>query len=241
MGTSKGYDAPKTPQWRSLKTTISRNISSGRATGDVAGKILNKYVNATSDGGGRSNDYYSPAINVAGGFAPFFHAISKVGFTEALRETGIGDISGKTVNEIRLLLLEYFGKNASTVHEVDARNALSMLYDELLQDAKDYNDVEKIFDEKLHGEGFIDYIIKFFGYYVYETFCRSFYEKLTSKIGDEKAEKYLKDIKDYIFSSIEGINIDRDISKINWYGEEGQAEIDNICKDVLDVFGGASI
>jgi hypothetical protein len=238
MGTSKGYDAPTSPQWRELKTTVTKSANSG-ATGGIAEKVVSKYINAT-----RSNDIahpsspYSAAISAGRMLVPFFYSVSVNGLSKTLDNIGIGNLSGKTITEIKLILMDYFCSSSSSLQDIDARKAFSDLFDELFEDANDYTDIERILSEKLSNDEWLMYFASFLGHFVFQSFCRTFYEKLLKKAGEEKASNYLNDIKDYIFARITALRQNRDIADIDWAGAEGKQIIVNICNDVLDIFGG---
>jgi hypothetical protein len=243
MGTSKGYSAPTSPEWRKLKGKVTRLANEGALAPSTARSILGNYIQ--TNGGakriaqgegtiGRGRVAQKIARNVGG----FFSSIGGLGFVEALRQSGLGALAGKPVKDIIFSLLDYLGGPANTIDEVDARNALSRVLDELLQEANDFEGVEKILEETSRGDALGKFLILFFGYYLYEQFCRVFYERLVTRVGESKAELSLGSILEYIQSALRLKSLDQDISRIDWAGAQGQQLADNILQTTLEVFGG---
>lgn len=243
MGTSKGYSAPTTPPWRNLKANVTRLANEGLLAPGSAKNILGEYIKTNGGarriaqgggtiGGGRV------AQKVARKVGGFFSSVSSLGFAEALRQAGLGELVGKPVREIIFSLIDYLGGPSNTLDEVDARNALSRVSDELLEEATDFESMEKILEETSKEDKLSNFLIRFFGYYLYEQFCRVFYERLVARHGEPKAESFLDGILDYIRSALHLKTLDQDITKIDWAGTQGQQLADDILQTTFEVFGG---
>jgi len=241
MGTSKGYDAPTTPQWGDLKGQVSRLAKEGRPGKDSSKQLVGQFIRANggSQGVARNGGMGArSAKSVAKNLGSFISLVGSFGFLEALKRAGLSHLVGKTTSDIILSLIDYFGEDASTIDQVDARNALSQLMSELFDDAEGIDDVGQILEEYANSDNLAKILERFFGYYVYQQFCRSFYERLASKVGNSQADAFLDDILDYIKSEIIIISIDRDITQIDWNGQEGEEICTEVLEKTLIVFGG---
>jgi hypothetical protein len=231
------------PPWGELKKSVTRFADEGALAPNSAKGILGNYIRANGGAqriaqGGGTIGGGKISQKVAGNIGGFFSSIGELGFRETLRQAGLEALAGKPFKEIIYFLLDYLGGPSNTIDEVDARNALSRLLDELLGDADDFESIENILEEKSQGETLVNLLILFFGYYLYEQFCRVFYERLVTRVGEAKAESFLGSILDYIKEALRFKSLDQDISKIDWAGAEGQQLTDNMLQTTLEVFGG---
>ena len=238
MGTSNSYDAPTNPPWPDLKRRVSNLAQKGRLTRSSAREIVYNFIavhggpkQMAGGSGGRN------AQNVAHNIARFISSVEVLGLQDTLRQEGLENLIGKSVNEISLTLIDYLGRHASTIDEVDARNALSRLMNELLEGAENLEDIERVLETKSQQSELETLLIKFFGYYIFEQFCRVFYERLTARVGENQAEMFLDGILDYIISALRHKTFNKDVSTINWRGEQGKAVTSEILLETLDVFG----
>lgn len=239
MGTSKGYDAPTTPQWGELKGNVTKISKEGRVSSDSAKKLIGQFVRANRAGQGTAmGNGTRNAQAVARNIGAFISLIGNVGFSEALKRTGLDHLRGKSKSDFILALIDYFGEEASTIDQVDARNALSQLMSEIFDQVEEIDEIEQILEGYTNAENLTQMLEKFFGYYVYQQFCRSFYERLASRVGNAQADKFLSDILDFIKSEITVFSLDRDITQIDWGGEEGESICNQVLEKTLEVFGG---
>jgi len=95
-------------------------------------------------------------------------------------------------------LLDKIGGPANTIDDVDARNALARLQDKLLTDAEDPHEVEQILSAQASELEAV--LIEFFSFYLFEQFCRVFFERLMQRVGELKAQPFLNDIESFIRS-----------------------------------------
>ena len=241
MGTSTNYNAPTSPQWSKLKGKVTRLTRQGTLGSTGIKGILQDFVTVNygvsrgaRSGGGTGHRRI--AQNVARNIGQFFSSVADVGFREAFERAGLGSLEGKSVREIGYSLLDYLGGPSSTIDETDARQALSDLMDEILNDADSLEDVEEAMEMESHGEALEDLIQRFFGYYIYEQFCSVFYERLVDGIGHIQADKCVDEIRDYICAAVKDVISDKNVSKIDWSGTQGQQIVDKILQDTLEVF-----
>lgn len=243
MGTSTSYTAP--PSWGELKGDVTRAASSGPLTPGVARQILQSHIRqnggahamARGGGGGGGGVVGSgrAARAVAGRLGGFIADVGTYGFNEALRRTGLSDFIGRPVQEILGALLDRLGGPASTIDDVDARTALSRLHDKLLANAIDAAEVERILTAQTTQ---LESVLRdFFGFYLFEQFCRVFFERLVQRVGETRAYSFLNDIEDFINSTLTNRTFDHNLALIDWAGTEGQTIASDIMETTLKVFG----
>ena len=164
----------------------------------------------------------------------FINAVGQAGFREALRGEGLAHLVGRPVQDILAGLLDHLGGPSSTIDDVDARTALARLQEELLRDAQTAEDIERILrDGALNLEAMLrDY----FGLYLFEQFCRVFFERLAQKKGESRALAFLDDIKEFIKAALVNRVRGGTFGRIAWAGEEGAALCADIMETTLTVF-----
>jgi hypothetical protein len=241
MGTSTNYNAP--PSWSALKGEVTRAARGGPLTQSKAADLVSGLI--ASNGGGRAmaRGAGSGGGSVGGGGAArtvaqriggFIANVGTVGLNEALRREGLGEFIGRPIREILAALLDRLGGPSSTIDEVDARAAMARLQDELYAEADDAQAIEALMTNEAENLGSL--LAKYFGFYLYELFCRVFFERLTRLVGDMKASSFLGEIKSYIAAALANRLGTRDVSSVNWAGSEGQRMSMDIMEDTMSVF-----
>lgn len=242
MGTSSRYEAPTTPDWGNLKSQVTRASRSGSASPSSARDTLRGFIDASggarniSRGGGTIGGGKS-AQNTARRVGGFISSVGSVGLRQTLESYGLSEFVGKSAGEIIPALVDKLGGPATTINDSDARNALSKTMNELLGDLETPEQVEETLEQVVAEEGLEDLLSKFFGHYLYEQFCRIFYERLVNKVGRQNADSYLKSILDTIKASLALKVSGRDLSQIDWGGAEGQNISDHILQETFEIFG----
>jgi len=164
----------------------------------------------------------------------FISAVGDVGLEEALRREGLADMVGRPLQEVLAALLDRLGGPASSIDDVDARTALARLQEEILKNAATPEDVERILKEQSLD---LDVVLRdYFGLYLFEQFCRVFFERLVQKRGESKALAFLDDIKEFIKASLANRVGRRALSKIAWASAEGAKLCSEIMHATLTVF-----
>jgi hypothetical protein len=239
MGTSTSYGAPGS--WGPLKREVTTAAHEGAASAATARRIIGHFIQANggaarmSSGGGSGGTIGGSAGRaVAQRLGGFISAVGEVGLAEALRREGLADLVGRPVQEILAALLDRLGGPASTIDDVDARTALARLQDELLKEAETPEDVERILQEQATS---LDVILRdYFGLYLFEQFCRVFFERLVQRKGESKALAFLDDIKEFIKATLINRVGRRVVAKISWAGQEGAKVCADIMQATLGVF-----
>jgi len=238
MGTSTDYSAP--PAWGPLMAGVTRAAGSG-LTPARARELLRDHVASNGGarhiastggvlGGGRSSQHV--ARNLGG----FISQVANVGLTETLRQNGLQELVGRSTNEIILGIVGLCGGTNGSIDAVDARSAASRLMDDLCGQAQTAEDVEGILKAHADGSQLADLLMKYFGYYVYEQFCRLFFAQLVKKHGEQRAESFLGDILDFIHSALRNCTLGMDVSRIRWFDSEGHDIVVQIMEQTLKVF-----
>jgi hypothetical protein len=249
MGTSKGYTMPSGGNWTDLKREATKFAQSGPASD--ASMLLQHFIHANggaagwaSGKGGGGNRAGKTAI--IGGAARqagrklggFLARVGSSGLATALEDIGLSKLVGHTASEISMALLDVLAGPASTLDNAAARLALAALMKELLRADKPFAAVEKAFYQALDKLGVARILTRFFGLYLYECFCRNFYEVWARKVGERKANSQLKSVKSCIDSSLRAKIGTRDPTLIRWDGPEGRRMTQSILQETLEIFGG---
>jgi len=179
---------------------------------------------------------HSAGISVAQSLGGFLSRVGEVGLSQALQEEGLSHLVGRSASEVSGALLDEMAGPGSTLDNAAARLALADVRDELLAGAETFEDVETKLKQALDQSGLFLILAMFFGHYVFERFCRDFYEDWMKKIGESKAAQKLKEVKDYIESSLRAKLAGKKIGKINWKSAAGVQLSDSVLKETLEVF-----
>lgn len=260
MGTSKGYDMPTGGPWTPLKNEANKFVKDEGQGQGAPESLLGAYLRANGGaralargggggegtgsggggggggGGGRGGPGGRAARNTGSGLGGFLSSVGTAGLDEALREAGLADLIGKSADEVSAGLLDALADPGSTLDEHAARLALAKLNDELFKGAETYEDAGRALSAAVDGQGLARILAGFFGNYLYERFCRDFYENWIKKVGSSKAARSLKSIKDCIESSIKAKLAGRDLSRFRWRGREGLRLSEQVMQETLEIF-----
>lgn len=251
MGTSKGYGMPVGGDWTPLKKAATSFVNTKGQDLASVGNLLNSYLKA--NGGvqafvrGQAGSQQSSRTGSQQGsgtagrktgqnLGGFLASVGDLGLDKALREAGLSDLIGKSATEVSTGLLDFLAGPANTLDEQAARSALTKINDELLKDTQTYDDVDKAFSKSLDKDRIERIVTTFFGYYLYELFCRDFYEQWVKKVGTDQANQSLYSVKDCIEWSLKSKLTNKDVAKIDWYGQQGQKLIQQIMQETLAIF-----
>lgn len=238
MGTSTNYSAP--PKWGTLKGNVTK--SGGKSLSWFkAAKLIRNHIR--NNGGSRSIVTSGGVLGagrtsqrVARNFAGFVSQVANVGLTEALRLNDLGDLVGRPTSELLLGIVNRCGGTNGSIDAADARSALARLMEDLLQQAETPEEVEEVLTENAIGSALTHLLMNFFGYYVYEQFCRVFFEHLVKKLGEQRAEALLREILEFIHAAVRNTTLDMDVTEIEWFGAEGARISSSIMQLTMEIF-----
>ena len=239
MGTSTNYDAP--PSWGPLKSQVTRLAGEIAPSPVRVAELVRDFIAqnggaaAVARGGGTLGSGKAAQAS-ARSLAGFVSLASDVGLAEALRRSGLQELIGRPVTDIILGLVDYCTGPGASIDEVDARNALSQLFDEILGDATDASEVEAILSGVGEGSDLAELLEKFFGNYLCEQFCRVFYERLVKKHGDDRARSFLDEIRGFVRSALANHVVGVNVTRVDWFGDQGRRVADDIMEQTLRVF-----
>jgi len=238
MGTSTDFSAP--PNWKNLKGDVSRNGGTAPSP-EKARDLLRTHV-ATNGGSKRISSGRGQigtgrtAKNIARSLASFVSSVSQSGLEKTLRDNGLGELIGRSVTEIFVGIISLCGGTDGDMDSADARNALSTTMEELCKEAISADQLEALLAAQMDGVSLGSLLIKYFGNYLIEQFCRVFFGQLVKKHGDAQAHSFLQQIRDVIKSDLEHRTVGKDLSKIDWFGREGSQIASAIMQDTIAVF-----
>ena len=239
MGTSTRNEGPN---WGGgHKNKVTQSCSSGGATEGTARDVLGDYIQrnggsrSISRGGGKIGSEKS-AQRTGRNIAQFTSRVQERGLDQALDDFGLGNLVGESAENVVYGLVNRLCEDGGPLDEVYGREALFDLYDEMLEEADSYEDVEEILEQDMKYDELESILSKFFGHYLYHEFCNIHYERLAKKRGDQTAREYMADIRSFMQAEIENKTYDRDISDIDWEGEDGKNIIEEVHESTLHVF-----
>jgi hypothetical protein len=203
--------------------------SSGGATGTGS--------KAKGGGGSFGGGTTSAAVGTARNLGGFLSSVADVGLEKTLRERGLESVVGKSASDVTDTLLDEFAGPASTLDNALARESLAEIRDEILNDAETFEDVEKQLNAAIDELGIFGILASFFGHYIFKMFCRNFYEEWVKKVGETKATASLKEIQEYIRSSVRTKLVGQKVTTADWKKDEGTQITENVLKETLEIFG----
>ena len=168
------------------------------------------------------------------GLGSFFSDISKNGLQQAAKSRGI-NIEGKTIDEIKELFIDFFLIPAVDSDSVCASKAIETVMENLFNEIANEEELENILSNVIKTEKAKELVCGFYENYIYELFCRIFFEDRTLKTNQSDAEEILGIVKETISSKISGIQCNRNIEGIDFSSQEGSDFVQGILKDILEV------
>jgi len=153
--------------------------------------------------------------------------------SQALGDLGIA-LEGKTPLEISETLTETLCGPQSTMDDIAIHNAMSELTAELLGKATELQQFEASLAKA--ASSVPSTLVNFFGKYIHQRFCALSYANILAKLGAQKTEAAMAQIKTFIASKVSALAADRNLAKINWKGKEGLNIVDQIRIQTEEVF-----
>ncbi len=256
---------PKEPQWGDLSrsiTHISKTVekeaeldNNENITSQDEEKQFKKihdrrsthlkaaFINLVKTGGGRSKISSGKSASIgkagkksAGKITSFFTGVGSKGLQQTLDEIGFGSLQGKKFQEVLDFLLVFCSDSNEGMDETAANNASCEIMKELAElSGNDLDEFEMLIKEYVEGTGLADLLCKFWGLYIFEHLSQRFEEKVKQLKGVEIGKETFKIIKDDILGQVKVLNNQRPVAKINWKGNDGQKEIENIFDSVIKI------
>jgi hypothetical protein len=254
MGTSTTYGGP--PQWKSVKSAVSRAAGQGPLTSHKAASTVRDFVTAmassntggfgngskgTGGGGGSRSRRIggrsgkgSGIRGAAASVGQFLRDVQRIGLREVLRTRGCEDIDDFSPTELVLLLADVLGGADSTIDGSDLTNALCDLLRELTENAENIEQAEKLLQTAATR---LEQIVRdLIGYYIFERYNTTMSSRLDGKLNVKQADASLMEVRRFIDTEIQLTGTIRDLSNINWRGAEGTEIIEEILQQTIAVF-----
>jgi hypothetical protein len=266
MGTSRGYKMPTGGSWTPLKNDATDFVQGSGSAEITASSLITDFIRATGGlagllrghggaiplsggtkgagskktgggGAGGAGTGTSAAVGTARNLGGFLSSVADVGLEKTLRERGLESAVGKSASDVTDTLLDEFAGPASTLDNALARESLAEIRDEILNEAETFEDVEKQLNAAIDELGIFGILASFFGHYIFKMFCRNFYEEWVKKVGETKATSSLKEIEEYVRSSVRAKLTGRSVTTADWKKDEGKQVTETVLTETLEVFG----
>ncbi|AXP82145.1 hypothetical protein CJ739_3083 [Mariniflexile rhizosphaerae] len=201
------------------------------------------FNNLVKTGGGRSKISSGKSSSIgkagrksAGKITSFFTGVASKGLQQALDDIGFGSLQGKSFQEVLDYLLVFCSDSNEGMDETAANNASCEIMKELaILAGNDLDKFELLVKGYVEGTGFAELLCKFWGLYIFEHLSQRFEEKVKQQKGAEIGKETFKIIKADILGQVKVLNTQRPVSKIDWKGNDGQKEIENIFDSVIKI------
>lgn len=245
MGTSKSYSDTRRammPNWGELSDSVTRNCNGGFVSLNNLSRILGNYINviggASISGRGGSKIAGRSGIRTAKKLGGFFSGFTNSGgdLSRTLLQTGLTDLTGKSVEDVINHLIEYCSGSASTIDDRAAKEATRKLLEEIASDANTIEELQERLQSTVDTESLEEIMIKYFGYYILEHLSVMFYEKLVKEKGKSDCSNLFGQIEAFVLERLKGMNKTYPLNNLNWGSDDADRFIKNIQQDVLTVF-----
>lgn len=220
MGTSKGYIPPTRIQWTQAKRAVTQMLSDNDSA-SIA-KAGSKFATAMK-ADTTSGSTFSHAVS---GILGLSKNIAGHGAAYALNQINRPDLIGKPPIEILDELFHEYTHNGETVEDALAADALSKALKNL--NIEDFEQLGNISPEIFLKETLIDYISINFDF--------RFAEKIGKDRTPAEARRILKEMQDYIRSSLYESLSFGDISTIDFSNLSGSEYVDRALNNAYSVF-----
>lgn len=186
---------------------------------------------------GKSNVIGKSGLNSSNRLAGFFYNVSNIGLEKSLSQIGFIDFKGKTTKDVIDYLINYFSDETIGMDEAAAKSAIYEVMKAIENEVDEENNVflEEIMSSYVKNDKLSELLSVFFGKYIYEYLWERFEEKLSQKKGEELTRETFNSIQKEISSRVQLLNSKKELSKIDWSGNEGKSEIEKIFEAIIKI------
>lgn len=220
MGTSKGYISPTRVEWSQAKRAVTQMLRNNDS--ESIAKAGSKFATAMKSDA-TSDSIFSTAVS---GILGFSKSVSNHGSVYTLNQIQRQDLIGKPPIEILDELIREYTHNGATNEDILAADALSKALINL--NINDLEQLSSISQEVLLKELLINFVAVNFDF--------RFAEKIGKGRTPTEAQRILKDMQDYIRSSLYESLSFGNISNIDFTTLSGCEYVDRALKDAYSVF-----
>lgn len=184
---------------------------------------------------GRSKSIGRAGLRSSQRIVSFLSAVGNKGLQQALEELGF-NVEGKSVQDIVDFLLVYSSDSSAGMDETAANKAVCEVLNELAIEAdNNFEAFEEIVRALTQGVKLSNLLCRFWGLYIFEHLSQRFLEKITGRKGQEIGSETFRIIKEDVLGQVKRLNDKRPVSKINWHGNQGKLEIENIFESIIKI------
>jgi len=242
MGTSKGYLPPQKQgsAWHSLNIQLGKLHKNPEKIDLVLSKFItsiggaNAFSSSNSSSSGSGTFKSSSARKTAQKLGSFFSDTSRIGFKEALESRNI-ELEGKTVSEIKEVLIDYFIETSTDADTYAASKAISNIMDELFDGINSEEELESYFTQLITSENKKIIMCGFYENYIYLLFERIIFEKRSEHSGLDNASEILGHARDAISAKVQKFQCNIKLEDIDFNGKEGADFVKSILNEVLEI------
>jgi hypothetical protein len=170
----------------------------------------------------------------------FFGDVARLGFEEALRENGLGDLVGLGPEAVLRGIADLISPESATHDDADARHAAVGVLNKMLDQAVTEEELALLFESKASADGVRDLFEQFVVEFIYGKMLRMLGEGLESSPVDTATKRVRsKEILDYIASRVKlEMAFFRDVATFDFDGERGRTLVESVFESAYEVFIG---
>lgn len=229
MGTSKSNPGAKSPEWRTPRRRAGKWARSGGGDG---GGGLSGVVGAAAAALASSGPLFgSAAQEGARRLGGVLAGFGTDGLGATLDRIGLSHLVGKSGLEVLAGLFEYIGGSGSDIDDAALQAAIRDLLEEMHD--RELLEVDAVIDEDVAAELFS----RFFAYYLTLRILFSLSDILETATPGEAAAHREAEIRDYVVARLQAQLGATSVFDVDWSGPDGQAVLDDLARQVLEVFG----
>lgn len=185
---------------------------------------------------GRSASLGRAGIRTSSRISGFVHDVYRNGLQTTLIQIGFGSLEGKAVSEVVDYLLVYFADVSAGMDDVAANMASCEVLEELASGVTTLEKLEEKMSSLVEENGLTELICKFYGIYLFEHLSQRFEERITQLKGEVVSRETFTTIKEDIIGQIRGLSQERELSKIDWRGQQGTEIQNTIFQSIIQLF-----
>lgn len=200
MGTSKGYIAPKKPEWSNAKRAVSSYLRNRDS--ESKSRVVRKYAEAMNIGG---SDISVSFANAAGNILAFANGMGNSGLNNTLHFFGRDDLIDQDPEIVLNELLNQFTNNSATLEDSLSAEALSQAFDNM--NVNTIDDLGAIDVDALLREMVTEYINI--------NFDLRFEEKIGKGRTPLEKNTIMQEMHNYIADTIHEVLSQKELNRIN--------------------------
>jgi hypothetical protein len=230
MGTSKANPGATAPVWRSSRRRAGRWA---RAGGGDAGGGIGGVVGAAAAALASSGPLFGSSAQAgAQRLGEVLSGIGADGLEPTLERLGLNQLVGKSGLELLAGLLEYIGGDGSDFDDAALQTAVRELLDQMAADGLLDGD-----DLVIDAESAGDLFLRFFANYLTLRILFSIADIFETATPGEEAARREAEIREYVEARLRAQLATTSVFDVDWSGAEGQAVLDDLARQVLEIFG----